>query len=68
MRVFVIVSRVPYPLDKGDKLRVYHQIKELSKSHTVHLCCLDDNNTPEKYINELRHISEELTINKTKKV
>lgn len=40
MRIFVLLSRVPYPLEKGDKLRAYHQVKELAKNHEVHLCCL----------------------------
>ncbi len=67
MKLFVIVSRVPYPLDKGDKLRIYHQIKELSKANEIHLCCLDDNNTPENQVNELRQICDELTVIKLNK-
>lgn len=42
MKVFVLLSRFPYPLEKGDKLRVFHQIKELSKYHEVVLCALSD--------------------------
>lgn len=42
MKIVVILSRVPFPLEKGDKLRAYHQIKELSKRHEVVLCCLSD--------------------------
>lgn len=42
MKLFVLLSRFPYPLEKGDKLRAYHQIKELSKRHEIHLCCLTD--------------------------
>ncbi len=42
MKVFVLLSRFPYPLEKGDKLRVFHQIKELSKHHEVVLCALSD--------------------------
>jgi len=42
MKLLVILSRVPYPLEKGDKLRAYYQIKELSKHHEVFLCCLSD--------------------------
>lgn len=40
MKLVVLVSRVPYPLEKGDKLRAYHQVRELSKHHEVMLCCL----------------------------
>jgi len=42
MKLFVLLSRFPYPLEKGDKLRAYHQIKELSKNNEVHLCALSD--------------------------
>ncbi len=51
MRLFILLSRVPYPLEKGDKLRAFHQIKELSKYNTIHLCALNDASTihPETY-------------------
>lgn len=42
MKIFVLLSRFPYPLEKGDKLRVFHQIKELSKNHEIVLCALSD--------------------------
>lgn len=42
MKIFVLLSRFPYPLEKGDKLRVFHQIKELSKNHEIILCALSD--------------------------
>lgn len=42
MKLFVLLSRFPYPLEKGDKLRAFHQIKALSKSHEILLCCLSD--------------------------
>jgi len=35
-------SRVPWPLDKGDKLRMYHQIKYLSKSNEIYLLAISD--------------------------
>lgn len=42
MKIFVLLSRFPYPLEKGDKLRAFHQIKELSKKHEIILCALTD--------------------------
>ena len=42
MKIFVLLSRFPYPLEKGDKLRAFHQIKELSKKHEIILCALSD--------------------------
>lgn len=41
MRIFVLLSRIPYPLEKGDKLRAFHQIKVLSEKHEVILCALN---------------------------
>jgi sugar transferase (PEP-CTERM/EpsH1 system associated) len=42
MRLFFILPRVPYPTEKGDKLRAFHQIKQLSKHHEIILCALND--------------------------
>ena len=42
MKLVVLTSRVPYPLEKGDKLRIFHQIKHLSHSHEICLICLND--------------------------
>lgn len=41
-KLVVITSRFPYPLEKGDKLRAYFQIKELSKEFEVHLISLSE--------------------------
>ena len=40
MKLFIITSRIPFPLDKGDKLRIYHQMKSLAKDHDIYLCAL----------------------------
>jgi sugar transferase (PEP-CTERM/EpsH1 system associated) len=48
MRIFVILPRVPYPLEKGDKLRAFHQIKELSKNNEIILCALNHNRKLDK--------------------
>lgn len=40
MKILVVLPRFPYPLDKGDKLRAYHQIVELSRKHEVFLFAL----------------------------
>ncbi len=42
MKIFVLLSRIPYPLEKGDKLRAYHQLLHLSKKNEIILCCLND--------------------------
>ena len=42
MKLLVALSRFPWPLEKGDKLRAYYQIKGLSQDHEVHLVCLSE--------------------------
>lgn len=41
-RLAVVLSRFPFPLEKGDKLRAYHQIKELHKEFEIHLIATSD--------------------------
>ena len=42
MKIFVLLPRIPYPLEKGDKLRAFNQIKQLAKHHEIVLCALND--------------------------
>ncbi len=41
-KIFIILSRIPYPLEKGDKLRAFYQIRELSDKHDLILCAIND--------------------------
>lgn len=41
LKIFVLLSRIPWPLEKGDKLRAFHQIKSLSVSADIFLCALN---------------------------
>ncbi len=43
MKIFVLLPRIPYPLEKGDKLRSFNQIKQLAKHNEIVLCALNDN-------------------------
>ena len=45
MKLFVLTSRIPFPLEKGDKLRIFNQLKRLSKSHKIYLCSTQLPNT-----------------------
>lgn len=40
MKILVVLPRFPYPLEKGDKLRAFNQIKELSKRNEIYLFCV----------------------------
>jgi sugar transferase (PEP-CTERM/EpsH1 system associated) len=47
MDVVYLCHRVPYPPDKGDKIRAYHQIRSLARRHRVHLLTLADGPVPD---------------------
>lgn len=62
MRLFVLLSRIPYPLEKGDKLRAYNQLKELSKKNEIFLFALNDTSLHPQAINELKKYCKHIHI------
>jgi polysaccharide biosynthesis protein PslH len=67
MKVLVLLSRVPYPLEKGDKLRAFNQIRELSKKHQIILFALNDTKLDEKALTELKKYCVAISIVKFSK-
>lgn len=67
MKILVLLSRFPYPLEKGDKLRAYHQIKELAKNHEIILCSLTDQPIHPEWTKELEKYCTEIHTFKLKK-
>ena len=62
MKVFVLTSRIPFPLEKGDKLRLHHQLKHLGETHEVTLCCLSDSGLTEEQHEALRPMVKEIHV------
>lgn len=54
MDLFYFAHRIPYPPDKGDKIRAFHQIRELSARHRIHLFCFVDTVEDRRYVDDLR--------------
>ncbi len=54
MKILFLTSRLPYPLDKGDKLRAFHQIKALSKYANIYLASITENDTPKEHVDALQ--------------
>ncbi len=57
-----MTSRFPYPLEKGDKLRIYYQIKELSKQFDIRLISISDQKVSQQSIEELQKYCSEIHI------
>lgn len=54
MKLLAITPRFPYPLEKGDKLRAYHQLRALSSEHEVVLVALTEGPVPPEDLARLR--------------
>ncbi len=52
MNILYLTHRIPYPPNKGDKIRAFHQLQHLAQKHRVHLACLVDNP------NDLPHVKD----------
>jgi len=42
MRILYLAHRIPYPPNKGDKIRSYHHVRHLAERHDVHLVAFVD--------------------------
>ena len=54
MKILYLAHRIPYPPNKGDKIRSFNEIKYLSQRHEIHLACLADDPKDLKYENDLK--------------
>ena len=61
-KILFVTSRFPWPLDKGDKLRAYHQLKFFSKYADVYLFSVNDMKSPVILPDEIKTICKEITI------
>lgn len=62
MKILVLLSRVPYPLDKGDKLRAYHQLSELSRTFDISLFCLNEGKIHPEAVKELKKLCHRVEV------
>lgn len=46
LKILFLCHRVPYPPDKGEKIRAFHLIRGLARRHEVHLLTLADGAVP----------------------
>jgi len=62
MRILFLTSRFPYPLEKGDKLRAYHQLKELGKNHHIILVSVSDKPVLQEHIDALKPFCKRILV------
>ncbi|MFT7724559.1 MAG: TIGR03087 family PEP-CTERM/XrtA system glycosyltransferase [Roseateles sp.] len=54
MKILYLVHRLPYPPNKGDKVRSYHLLKHLAARHEVHLGTFIDDPDDEQHLPRVR--------------
>jgi sugar transferase (PEP-CTERM/EpsH1 system associated) len=57
-----LVHRIPYPPNKGDKIRSYHLLRYLSRNYRVYLGTFIDNEEDWKYLDDVRSLCSEVFI------
>lgn len=62
MRILVVLPRFPWPLEKGDKLRAYHQIVELSKRHEIYLFAVSHCRVEPEHVKALEPFCREIRV------
>lgn len=62
MKILFLTSRLPYPLNKGDKLRAYYQIREISKFHDVILVSISEDDTSTLHISHLQKYARKVFV------
>jgi len=62
MRILFLLSRVPYPIEKGDKLRAYYQLQYLSKKHEIILVALNRGRADEKAVRKIREFCSQVLV------
>jgi sugar transferase (PEP-CTERM/EpsH1 system associated) len=60
--ILYLTHRVPFPLDKGERIRHFHLLKFLSRRANVHLACLADEPVADGTTATLRQLCERLAI------
>jgi len=54
MKILFLCHRIPYPPNKGDKLRAFNILKHLSQKHTIDLLTLADDKKDLRYQEDLK--------------
>ncbi len=61
-KVLYVTHRVPWPPDRGDRIRTWNILKNLARFATVDLLCLSDEPVSEETVAELRKVTDRLAI------
>jgi sugar transferase (PEP-CTERM/EpsH1 system associated) len=61
-RILYVTHRVPYPPDRGDRIRTWNVLKFLAGRASVDLACLADEPASDDTLRELRRVTNQLAV------
>lgn len=64
----MLVSRFPFPLEKGDKLRTYYQLKSLSEDFSITLIALTDQKITSEQLSHIQPYCDQIEVVKRTKL
>lgn len=62
MRILFLTHRLPYPPDKGERIRAFHELKYLAARHEVDLFCFADSEEDAKYQSACRAMCTSVSV------
>ena len=62
MKILYLAHRIPYPPNKGDKIRTFNEIKCLSQKHDIHLLTLADDPKDLEYQTDLKKYCSRVSV------
>lgn len=68
MRILVVLPRFPYPLDKGDKLRAFHQMRLMARRHEIYLFCTSHTAPKQSEMEQVMQFCKEIRVVKISKM
>lgn len=66
MRILYLCHRIPYPPDKGDKIRAFHQIRAIAAKHELDLFTLVDDPADLAHQGELARYCRQVTVTRVR--
>ncbi len=60
MNILMIAHRLPYPPNKGEKIRSYHELAHLARRHDVWCACLIESPADLQHVDPMRRLCRDL--------
>lgn len=67
MNILYLAHRLPFPPNKGDKMRAFRHIEHLSRKHDVSCACFVDTDEDMRHVASLREVCKEVVVVRLKK-